>query len=265
MKRGKTIIHEGSFRDPDGFLFYVDEEIYRQVNLSASDDYDLLKSSGLYETLVGKGLLIRHEEVEVSSPRPEKKYRIIKPERVGFLSYPYEWSFSQLKDAALLTLEIQLIALDHGMCLKDASAYNVQFNKGKPIFIDTLSLEEYREGRPWVAYRQFCQHFLAPLALMALVDVRIGRMAWNNIDGIPLDLANALLRWKILLDPKLMIHLCLHARAQKKYSSPDPRKIQKSFPLLAHRGLVDSLTKAVNNLTLHEKPSGWMDLSYGDT
>ena len=94
-------------------------------------------------------------------------YKVIRPEPVRLISYPFEWSFSQYKDAALLTLAVQRQALRHGMSLKDCSAYNVQFHEGRPVFIDTLSLEQYHEGRPWVAYRQFCQHFLAPLALMS--------------------------------------------------------------------------------------------------
>ncbi len=115
------------------------------------------------------------------------------PELVSFISYPYEWSFSQLKDAALLTLKIQKRAIQHGLSLKDASAYNIQFQHGRPLLIDTLSFEIYPEGQPWVAYRQFCQHFLAPLALMAHVDVRLGQLLRLHIDGIPLDLASRLL------------------------------------------------------------------------
>ncbi|MRR31651.1 SAM-dependent methyltransferase, partial [bacterium] len=111
------------------------------------------------------GQLIPHKEVEIGAEQPEIAYRILQPELVSFISYPYEWSFGQLKDAALTTLAITRQALELGMLLKDASAYNIQFQHGKPVLIDTLSFEIYQEGRPWVAYRQFCQHFLAPLAL----------------------------------------------------------------------------------------------------
>ena len=99
---------------------------------------------------------------------------MIKPELIEFISYPYEWCFSQYQDAALTTLEIERRALSRGMTLKDCSAYNVQFQSGRPIFIDTLSFETYREGEPWTGYRQFCEHFVAPLALMSLLDHRLG-------------------------------------------------------------------------------------------
>ena len=104
--------------------------------------------------------------------RVEAAFKVIQPERVPFISYPYEWSFSQLKDAALATLSIHKRALKLGMLLKDASAYNIQFVRGRAKLIDTLSFEIYKEGEPWMAYKQFCQHFLAPLALMSCRDVR---------------------------------------------------------------------------------------------
>src|SRR3989344_3844063 len=120
---------------------------------------DHLVKSGLYDSLTRDGLLVRHEEAEIGISVNRDAYKIIKPEIIPFISYPYEWSFSQLKDAALLTLKIQKAAIYFGMILKDASAYNIQFKNGRPIFIDTLSFEKYVEDSPWVAYRQFCQHF----------------------------------------------------------------------------------------------------------
>ena len=132
---------------------------------------------GLYDELAKSGLLISHHEVDVPPLVPETAYMIIRPEMARFISYPYEWCFSQLQDAALTTLKIQKKALDYGMSLKDASAYNIQFIHGMPRLIDTLSLEKYVEGRPWVAYRQFCQHFLAPLALMSYTDIRLNQLS----------------------------------------------------------------------------------------
>ena len=167
--------------------------LLRQVNTSYRDHYDHLMNSGLYLRLVESGLLVPHEEVDRAYAVSEEAYRTIKPELLPFISYPYEWSFSQLKQAALCTLQIQGKALEFEMSLKDCSAYNIQFWKGKPVLIDTLSFEKVPKDRPWVAYRQFCQHFLAPLALMSLVDVRLGQLFRAYIDGIPLDLASALL------------------------------------------------------------------------
>jgi len=139
-----------SFRDPSGFLFWREDVLYRQVNLCYQDDYALLMKSGLYQKLVDDSLLIPHEEVNAEPYDSEKAYRVICPERIPFISYPYEWSFGQLKDAALTTLALQKHALAHDMSLKDSSAYNIQFWRGKPILIDSLSFEKYEEGKPWV-------------------------------------------------------------------------------------------------------------------
>ena len=189
-----------SFRDPSGFLFSKNGILYRQINRAYENDYTRLMDSGLYDKLVKAGLLIPHVETDqlpAESDLAERSrsaaFKVIQPERVPFISYPYEWSFSQLKDAALATLSIQKRALKLDMSLKDASAYNIQFVRGKATLIDTLSFELYKVGQPWVAYKQFCQHFLAPLALMAYRDVRLSQLLRVYIDGIPLDLASGLL------------------------------------------------------------------------
>jgi hypothetical protein len=176
--------HGASFRDPSGFIFRRDGKLLRQVNQRYAADYDLLMSSGLYAKLVKAGLMIPHAEVADPPAEPSLAYKVIQPEPLPFISFPYEWAFSQLKDAALATLSIQKRALKAGLSLKDASAYNIQLLAGKPALIDTLSFERYREGEPWVAYRQFCQHFLAPLALMAHKDVRLGQLLSIYIDGV---------------------------------------------------------------------------------
>jgi len=251
-----------SFRDPSGFVFERDGVLYRHVAEIYSEDLKLLWSSGLYDSLVEAGQLVACARADVSlSPVPDAA-AVLCPERIPLISYPYEWSFSQLKDAALLTLEIARKALEHGMVLKDASAYNVQFTKGKPVFIDTLSFETYQEGEPWIAYRQFCSHFLAPLALMALVDVRLASLLRTNIDGIPLDLASDLLPGMTKLKPGLAMHLHLHGKASKMSATEDVKKASISKTgLLAS---LDSLKGTVEGLRWEVKGTQWADY-YADT
>ena len=245
-----------SFRDPAGFIFTSDNgEILRQVNASGADEYDALMSSGLYDSLVKKGYLIGHEEVENIY---SEAYKTIKPDLLSFISYPYEWSFGQMKDAALLTLFIQKAALKKGLSLKDASAYNVQFKNGKPVFIDTLSFEDYQEGKPWVAYKQFCQHFLAPLALASHTDIRTFQLLKSNIDGIPLDLASTLLPRKTKFAFSLATHIHLHAKTQKKYANKQTNeKSGKGVSKMAMLGLIDNLIGAVKKLTWNPKGTEW--------
>ncbi len=251
----------GSFRDPSGFVFESDGRLYRQINRSFAESFDAFVASGLYDRLSGDGLLIAHRDVaanDVASPAPQLAHRTIAPERVGFISYPYEWCFSQLKDAALATLEIQRRSLENGFSLRDASAFNIQFLRGRPTLIDTLSFEPYREGEPWVAYRQFCQHFLAPLALAAHVDARMPLLSRPFIDGIPLDIASRALPISTRWSPTLSIHIHLHARSQRRFASTTTVK-KRSVSRMAMRGLIDSLTGAVRRLEWKPAGTEWGD------
>jgi len=253
--------HNASFRDPGGFLFSRTGILYRQVNQVYADDYSRLMECGLYEKLVKAGLLIPHTESDTQPADKKQSYKILCPERVPFISYPYEWSFGQLKDAALATLSIQKRALKSGMSLKDASAYNIQFHRGKPTLIDTLSFETCKEGEPWVAYRQFCQHFLAPLALMAYRDVRLNQLLRVYIDGVPLDLASKLLPGRTHWNLGLLTHIHIHASAQKRYANVAVtqvrgRRIMSKDALL---GLVENLRVTIRKLEWKPAGTEWAD------
>lgn len=252
----------GSFRDPSGFMFKHDGKLYRQVNQKYQEEYDLLMSSGLYDQLNKSRTLVAHKEVELTlAPRPEIAYKVIQPEIIDFISYPYEWCFNQLKDAAILTLAIARRALEFGMSLKDASAYNIQFQQGRPIFIDTLSFEKYEEGTPWVAYRQFCQHFLAPLALMAKSDVRLGQMLRLHIDGIPLDLASKLLPASTRMNMGLATHIHIHAKSQQRYADKEvsQEEVKARMSKTSMLGLLDSLLSTVKGLKVETIQTEWTD------
>ncbi|GAB4284844.1 MAG: nodulation protein NoeA [Candidatus Rifleibacteriota bacterium] len=251
------MIDKGSFRDPAGFVFIDEGKIFRQINICARADYEKLMSSGLYENLVKKGLLIEHKEVKHHGF--SGGYKVIEPRKVDFISYPYEWAFSQLKDAAIATLEIQKTALQHGMTLKDASAFNIQFIGSKPVLIDTLSFTIQQEGAPWVAYRQFCQHFLAPLSLMSYRDVRLQQLLKAYIDGLPLDLASRLLPFSSHFNLPVLMHVILHAKSQSHYADKtiETEKAWGKMSQNALYGLVDSLAGGIHSLTLKREKSQW--------
>jgi hypothetical protein len=247
----------GSFRDPSGFLFVEDGSIYRQVNAVYRENYDHLMESGLHNALVDSGLLVPHHEVGLDLAKTDEAYKILQPELVPFVSYPYEWCFSQLKDAALVTLQIQKTALDLGMTLKDASAYNIQFMDGKPVLIDTLSFEKYREGQAWAAYRQFCQHFLAPLALMSHSDIRLNQLLRTYIDGVPLDLASSLLPFRTRFTFSLLSHIHLHARSQKHFADRTVDTSRRRMNRTSFLGLIDNLESAVKKLKWRPQGTDW--------
>jgi ribosomal protein L11 methylase PrmA len=253
-------ILNSSFRDPSGFVFSKDGGVYRQINKSYQEVFELFESSGLYEKLVKDKKIVAHSDASISSPNEKNAFKVVKPDLIPFISYPYEWSFSQLKDAALLTLKIQKISLAHGMTLKDASSYNVQFVGNKPIFIDTLSFEKYEAGNPWVAYKQFCQHFLAPLMLMAKVDVRLLSLCRNYIDGIPLDLTAKLLPRRTKFSMGCFMHIHLHSKAQNQFSdAQDESKSKKTLSENGMKGLVDNLSNLVKGLEWKPGGTEWGD------
>jgi ribosomal protein L11 methylase PrmA len=252
-----------SFRDPSGFLFQREGALYRQVNPCYGEEYELLMKSGLYESLVGDGLLVAHAEVPKAAA-PDA-FRVLKPDPVPFISYPYEWSFGELQAAALTTLEIHRRALSRGMALKDASAYNIQFRGSRPLLVDTLSFERLRPEEPWTAYRQFCQHFLAPLALMSRRDVRLSQLLRVYIDGVPLDLASELLPGRSRLSFGLLTHLHLHAKSQIRYADEGslPASGKRKMGRHGLEALLSSLEGTVR--ALDWEPAGaWVDY-YGHT
>lgn len=255
--------HPASFRDPAGQVVRCNDQIVRFVYQNYQTEYEKLMSSGLYSRLIDERLLVPHEEIDIpedSAANHNDIYKVIKPQYIPFISYPYEWSYSALRQAALLTLRIQKIALEFGMILRDASAFNVQFLGTRPIFIDTLSFGQYEEGEYWQAYRQFCQHFLNPLALMSRCDIRLGQMSRIYLDGIPTDLTASLLPWKERLSFKLFAHIYLHRYAQDKYQEKEEGKWRKR--VLSRKemeGLLESLERTILDLKWQPQKSEWLD------
>ena len=252
---------EGSFRDPSGFVYTRDGILYRQVNASFRPQFDAFTASGLSQELVRDGLLVPHEQVNLDQAATAEAYAVLRPERVAFISYPYEWSFGQLKDAALLTLDIQERALRKGFTLRDSSAYNVQFHNGRPVFIDTLSFEPVEEGKPWGPYRQFCEHFLVPLLLMSQVDVRCGSWLRSYLDGIPLDLGSRLLPRRSWIMPSTLLHVHLHTLAQRRYagSAVSPALSRRAMSQGSLQRLIQNLANSIRRLSWQPTGTEWAD------
>jgi ribosomal protein L11 methylase PrmA len=235
--------------------------LYRQVNRIFAHEFEAVTGTGLYDELSRQGLLIPHQSVALSLAATDEAAAVLQPERVGFISYPYEWCFGQLRDAALLTLDIQERALVRGITLRDASAYNVQFHAGRPIFIDTLSFEPRKEGAPWAAYRQFCEHFVVPLALMSRMDVRLGSLLRTHLEGIPVDLGGRLLGSRTWQSLGLLFHVRLHAMAQRRYrdAAAAAPAASRTVTVQSLIGLVQSLRGLITRLTWRPQGTEWVD------
>lgn len=247
--------HPSSYRDPSGFLFFADGHLFRQVNQSYRPHYERLKSSGLYQQLVEKQLLLPHDEIHQNLSGEENWFITLKPEQVEWISYPYEWCFDQWKDAALATLAVAEEALNHGMVLKDASAYNVQWHKGRMVFIDSLSFETWDEQQPWIAYRQFCEHFLAPLALMHYSRLPLQELFLSYSDGIPLNIAAAFLPWRSRFHLHTYLHLHLHNKMSIRQEGK--REGKAVFSATKMRNLLSSLQTSIQHYQLSGRTGVW--------
>ncbi len=246
--------HPSSYRDPSGFIFEKDEITFRQVNISYKEHFDHFIESGLYKNLCDKKLLIPHEQLNQNYTGDNNYYTTLKPERISFVSYCYEWSFDMLKDAALLTLQLMKEALDYDMILKDATPFNIQWHRGRLLFIDTLSFEKYKEVT-WVAYRQFCETFLGPLLIMHYSKTSLPQLQLAWPDGIPLAVIKSLLPMRTNLSFHTYLHIHLHAEisSKKQGNGNPPQKFSKQKLL----NLVSSLEMLIENLKLPNHKSTW--------
>lgn len=251
----KKKILPSSYKDPSGFVFKQEGSYFRQINFSYKENYDFLLKSGLYKKLTEEKLLIPHKEVKMVGEKGY--YKIIRPETIPFVSYPYEWCFSAYKEAALKTLEIQKIAMDYGMSLKDASSYNMAFYKGGFVLLDTLSFEKADFKKPWIAYRQYLQHFLSPLLLMSKKDERLVVLMRYFVNGIPLDLTDKLLPTFSKTNISLIGHLKSYKFSNKTYTE---RGIKiGNFGERQFRAIIENLYGLVASLAIPDKKSEWSD------
>ena len=235
--------HPSSFRDPSGFVFQSAGKLYRQINPSYQPNYELLMGSGLYQQLVDRRMLIRHEEIADTQIGQPGKYKTILPEFIPFISYPYEWCFEELQDAAIVTLNMMKASISHGMILKDATPYNIQFISGTAVHIDTLSFEKYDESKPWIAYRQFCETFLYPLVVSKYSSMEVHRLFNAYPEGIPAKSAVAMLPTKARFNLGNWLHIFLPASVV-----PGDQKEKVSFNKNKLLRIIDHLHQIISSL-----------------
>jgi hypothetical protein len=254
----------GSFRDPDSRVFVDDDVVYRVLSPDGWQDWLALSTTPLVED----DRLIPTEPVELGE-LPDltagPAAGALKHEKVPFVSYPYEWPFSMLKDAALLQLALGRRALEHDLTLKDASAYNVQFKGTQPVFVDIGSFERLNEGEPWAGYRQFCMLFLYPLMLQAYRRMPYHALLRGSLDGIAPSEARALLSAR---RRGVLTHVVLHARLEARYADAGGRQVKRDLKRAGFgKALLDAnlrkLEKLVRRLEFKPGRTAWTE--YGRT
>jgi SAM-dependent methyltransferase len=258
-------LEPGSFRDPESRVFYAGNEVYRALSPDGLSDFEALRATGLLDdervvrtepaadTAALRGLLV-HEPAAV-----------LRHERIPFVSYPYEWTFSMLKDAALLQLDLLLSALGHDLVLKDATPYNVQFKGAKPVFVDVGSFERMREGEPWVGYRQFCMLYLYPLLLQAVKDVPFQPWLRGSIDGISPTQMRGLMSFRDRFRKGVFTNVFLHAKLEARYADR-PNQVKQEVKRVFKKELfvanVRKMRKLVERLEWNPPQGVWT--AYGE-
>lgn len=255
-------VESGSFRDRNGRVYYIDGDIFRGLSSKAREDWDALVSSHFYTEYTSCNKIVHTELLELSGNSDNKEIvalsdhwtTILKHEKIPFISYPYEWPFTMLKDAALLQLELLESALSEDMILKDSTPYNIQWRGTQPVFIDIPSFEKLGKGEPWVGYRQFCQLFLYPLFFQAYKNIPYQPWLRGRIDGIEPVEINNLMSFRDMFRAGVFTNVFLQAKMTERHSDTT-REVKSEIKRAGfNKALIEANVSRVKKVT---QKLGW--------
>jgi ribosomal protein L11 methylase PrmA len=257
-------LHPASFRDPSGHVHLIDDRVLRTVLEPGRDDYEFVRDTGLPARLVERGWLVGAtelppHEIDAFDDEAGAPCHVLQHPRLRVISYPYEWSFPALRDAALLQLDVHLAALEDGVSLSDASAYNVMFDGARPVFIDYLSFRRYRDGEFWAGHRQFCEQYLNPLLLTAYTGVPFQPWYRGSMEGIPPGHLARLLPLRRRWSWRVFTHVTLQSSLQQPARTDQAAAaMRRKLPLASLKGILGSLRRWVATLEpLGSRASVW--------
>ncbi len=254
-------LEPGSFRDPDGRVLYTrDDRVLRGLSEQGAEAWQQLSHAAFFHRMTEHGLLIPTRVAADITPASLGWAAVLEHDRVPFVSYPFEWSFGMLQDAALLHLEVLLDAMTGGMTTKDGSAYNVQWRGTSPVFIDVSSITP-SSGGPWQGYRQFCETFLNPLLVQAYRGVDFQPWLRGRLEGIPTSHTRRLLSGGNVLRRGVRKHVMLHDILQRRSTSGAQAAkhslSEAGFGAGLTRAVVTDLVRLIRDLDWRPRPSTW--------
>lgn len=260
-------IEPGSFRDRTARVFYLNGAVYRGLNERAWEEWQAISHTPFFQSALADGRVIGTEALDLASvarPEPSLDWKgILRHQAIPFISYPYEWCFGMLKDAALLQLELLTTALGEEITLKDASPYNLQWLGSRPVFIDVASFVRYHAGEPWIGYRQFCRMFLYPLLLQAYKQAPFQPWLRGRLDGIDAEECLALMSLRDLLRSGVFTHVLLQSRFQGYYRARQRDTKRELKTAGFHRTIIAANVSRLHKLVhgLHWTPgaSAWSE------
>jgi len=258
---------EGSFRDPAGRVFYHLDKIYRLVNSSGIHRLEFIKEKDLINKSQQHGFLIKSNilnDDQLSSIGFKKGSVIVEHEKIPYISYPYEWSFSQLKTAALHHIDFHLFLLNQGATLLDASAYNIQFIGSQPKFIDILSIKKYEDGEYWFGHKQFCENFLNPLILSSKKGVQFNNWFKGNLEGIQTADLNSILNFFDKFSYNIFVHVYLLNKFDNKYKNQNKKinfNLKNNFPKKNFKSMLIQIRNFISKLQPKKIRTIWENYS----
>ena len=266
MQDLSTRAEPGSFRDRDSRVFVTPEGVFRALSARGLEDFEALRAAPLFGMATDGGTLVRTELTDIQAPDilPGGAAGVLRHERLPFISYPYEWTFGMLKDAAALHLDLLDLAIGQGLTMKDASPYNVQWRGALPVFADIGSFEVLRRNEPWIGYRQFCTLFLYPLMLNAYRGISFQPWLRGSLEGIqPTEMAR-LLVGRDRFRKGVLTHVALHARLERRYASTSRKQVKQELssagfkPEIVQANL-RKMRKLVGRLTWKAGQTAWTE------
>ena len=260
----------GSFRDQAGKIFYLDNKVYRVIKREGVERLNFLLENQVIEKSIKENYLIKSKivkNIDINKNFTQDDL-IFEHEKIPYISYPYEWSFSQLKAAALHHLDFHLYLLDMGVNLIDASAYNIQFIGNKPIFIDLLSLKKYEEGEYWIGHKQFCENFLNPLILQSKKGIHFNNWFKGNLEGIKTQDLDNILSFKDKLSYNIFFQVYLlnkFDQTSKNSTKQFKSNFKKKFLKKNFYALLKQIRNFIQSLKPKKNKTIWEDYSQNNT
>ena len=258
----RAVLDPGSFRDPDGRVFRFGEKVFRSVTGSAARNFARAEEAGVMRKLVDRGQLVDFTDVteQASKVGIEQADVLLSHPQIPFISYPYEWSFSLHKAAALAHLDLHLELLSEDFTLVDATAYNMQFDGTRPVHIDHLSIRPYEDGEIWAAHRQFCIQFLNPLLMWSMLDLQPNHWFRGSLEGIaPEDLAK-LVPLRKRLNWTVLTHVIAQATLQNRSvqsTTGSSRYREARLPRSSFEGMLRGLRGAIAKMEVPSHKTVW--------
>jgi len=268
----KTSIRKNSlsFRDPASKIYEIVDKsgkpvrILRGLREDSVNNYKELSKKVFFEKFFKSEMLVNSElnltdDQDINKIKNDGWNAVVEHEVLDFISYPYEWSFSMLKDAALLHLFIIKKSFENSWILKDSSAYNVQWKNGKPIFIDLTSFIPCSEDYEWTGYRQFCSMFLIPLLIKKNLDLDINNILRSNLEGIPLEVGSKYFQSYNKFRKGVFSHIFI-PNILNSFIKDDKKKIKRKIKQKKNHilSLMNSMYSLIQGLDYSKKKSIWL-------